>query len=283
MNERQLFDAIGRVDDDLILAADRPAVRRRKKPVYWMPALSVAACAGLLMVGVAGWRAGSSKNDFMESAAAAAETAREAAAAPDEAMVSAATPYAEDEGTPVEGSTDGTYKAEDSTESSIAIAPAHAVMLEGVIYYDTCTVSGTDAKAAPDGTITSTVDSDSFPTEDGQSNFGTGYGYQRIDDHIEVLIDNQWIVFEQDATVPRMVMVDGKLYQETGNLPSEPFCGTPDGSITSKTANRNDVPTENNQSNFSDNRDFVFIDEDTIYVSATPDWMEFKVITDSDV
>ena len=37
------------------------------------------------------------------------------------------------------------------------------------------------------------------------------------------------------------------------------------------------------QSNFSDNRDFVFIDEDTIYVSATPDWMEFKVITDSDV
>ena len=34
------------------------------------------------------------------------------------------------------------------------------------------------------------------PTENGQSNFGTGYGYQRIDDHIEVLIDNQWIVFE---------------------------------------------------------------------------------------
>ena len=38
MNERQLFEAIGQVDDDLILAADRPAVRRRKKPVYWMPA-----------------------------------------------------------------------------------------------------------------------------------------------------------------------------------------------------------------------------------------------------
>lgn len=34
------------------------------------------------------------------------------------------------------------------------------------------------------------------PTENGQSNFGTGYGYQRIDDHIEVLIDNQWIVFK---------------------------------------------------------------------------------------
>ena len=196
MNERQLFDAIGRVDDDLILAADRPAVRRRKKPVYWMPALSVAACAGLLMVGVAGWRAGSSKNDFMESAAAAAETAPEAAA-PDEEMVSAANPYAEDEGTPVEGSTGGTYKAEDSTESSIAIAPAHAVMLEGVIYYDTGTVSGTDAKAAPDGTITSTVDSDSFPTEDGQSNFGTGYAYRYGSENstLEVQIDGEWWIF----------------------------------------------------------------------------------------
>lgn len=197
MNERQLFEAIGQVNDDLILAADRPAVRRRKKPIYWMPALSVAACAGLLMVGVVGWRAGSSKNDFMESAAAAAETAPEAAAAPDEAMVSAATPYAEDEGTPVEGSTDGTYKAEDSTESSIAIAPAHAVMLEGVIYYDTGTVNGTDAKAAPDGTITSTVDSDSFPTEDGQSNFGTGYAYRygSADGTVEVLIDGVWWIF----------------------------------------------------------------------------------------
>lgn len=158
MNERQLFEAIGRVDDDLILAADRPAVRRRKKPVYWMPALSVAACAGLLMVGVAGWRAGSSKNDFIENAAAAAE---------------------------------------DSTESSIAIAPAHAVMLEGVIYYDTCTVSGTDAKAAPDGTITSTVDSDSFPTEDGQSNFGTGYAYRYGSENgtLEVQIDGEWWIF----------------------------------------------------------------------------------------
>lgn len=197
MNERQLFDAIGRVDDDLILAADRPAVRRRKKPVYWMPALSVAACAGLLMVGVAGWRAGSSKNDFMESAAAAAETAPEAAAAPDEPLISAASPYADEGSSPVEGSTDGTYKAEDSTESSIAIAPAHAVMLEGVIYYDTGTVNGTDAKAAPDGTITSTVDSDSFPTEDGQSNFGTGYAYRYGSENgtLEVQIDGEWWIF----------------------------------------------------------------------------------------
>ena len=200
MNERQLFEAIGQVDDDLILAADRPAVRRRKKPVYWMPALSAAACAGLLMVGVVGWRAGSSKGGLMESAAVAAEGASEqaeAAAAPDEAMVGSANPFAEDNGAPVEGSTDGTYKVQDSAESSIALAPAHAVMLEGVVYYDTCAISNTDPSAVPDGTITSAVDDQSFPTEDGQSNFGTGYAYRygSADGTVEVLIDGVWWIF----------------------------------------------------------------------------------------
>lgn len=201
MNERQLFEAIGQVDDDLILAADRPAVRRRKKPVYWMPALSAAACAGLLMVGVVGWRAGSSKGDLMESSAAMAEERSaeqpEAAAAPNEAMVGSATPFAEDNGAPVEGSADGTYKAQDSAESSIAIAPAHAVMLEGVVYYDTCAISDTDPSAAPDGTITSAVDDQSFPAEDGQSNFGTGYAYRygSADGTVEVLIDGVWWIF----------------------------------------------------------------------------------------
>lgn len=182
-------------------------------------------------------------------------------------------------------STDDAAALPDTTEQKpVADAPM-MVMVDNTLYQSTGEVSTVDGRCGNmDGEITSqTANGTDAPTENGQSNFGTGYGYQRINDHIEVLIDNQWIVFEQDATVPRMVMVDGKLYQETGNLPSEPFCGTPDGSITSKTANRNDVPTENNQSNFSDNRDFVFIDEDTIYVSATPDWMEFKVITDSDV
>lgn len=201
MNERQLFEAIGQVDDDLILAADRPAVRRRKRPVYWMPALSVAACAGLLMVGVVGWRAGSSKGGLMESSAAMAEERSaeqpEAAAAPNEAMVGSANPFAEDNGAPVEGSADGTYKAQDSAESSIAIAPAHAVMLEGVVYYDTCAISDTDPSAAPDGTITSAVDDQSFPAEDGQSNFGTGYAYRygSADSTVEVLIDGVWWIF----------------------------------------------------------------------------------------
>ena len=112
-------------------------------------------------------------------------------------MVGSANPFAEDNGAPVEDSADGTYKAQDSAESSIALAPAHAVMLEGVVYYDTCAISDTDPSAAPDGTITSAVDDQSFPAEDGQSNFGTGYAYRygSADGTVEVLIDGVWWIF----------------------------------------------------------------------------------------
>ena len=80
-----------------------------------------------------------------------------------------------------------------------------------------------------------------------------------------------------------MVMADGAMYYDTGRESTVTGrCGVMDGEITSA-VDRTEVPSENNQSNFSDNRDYVFIDDDTIYVSATPDWKEFKVITDSDV
>ena len=120
-------------------------------------------------------------------------------------------------------STDDAAALPDTTEQKpVADAPM-MVMVDNTLYQSTGEVSTVDGRCGNmDGEITSqTANGTDAPTENGQSNFGTGYGYQRIDDHIEVLIDNQWIVFEQDATVPRMVMVDGKLYQETGNLPSE--------------------------------------------------------------
>ena len=187
MTQRQLFEAIGQVDDDLVLAADRPVMRRRKKAVHWVPLVSAAACAGLLMIGVAGWQSGRTKDAGLMTSSME-ESAPEAAAAPDEPLVGAANPYADE---------DGTYKAADSAESGIAIAPAHTVMLEGVLYYDTGTASATAPDAAPDGTITATVDADSFPQEDGQSNFGTGYAYRygSTDGTVEILMDNTWWIF----------------------------------------------------------------------------------------
>ena len=192
MNKRQLFEAIGQVDDDLVPAADRPVVRRRKKAVHWVPLVSAAACAGLLLIGVAGWKNSSAKDTALMTSSVE-ESAPEAAAAPDGPMVGAANPYAD------EGSA-GTFSAQDSAADNAqreAAAPQRAVVLEGVLYHDTGTTSSTAPDAAPDGTITSTADAGTMPAEDGQSNFGTGYAYRygSTDGTLEVLIDGAWEIF----------------------------------------------------------------------------------------
>lgn len=72
------------------------------------------------------------------------------------------------------------------------------VRVNGKLYYDTgreSTVSGRCGNM--DGEITSTVDGTEIPTEDNQSNFGSGFDYQYgSDDTIEVYMNEKWFVFE---------------------------------------------------------------------------------------
>ena len=166
MTERQLFEAIGCVDDDLILQADAPL--RRKPAVYWRPILSVAACA-CLAIGMAGF----GSKMFRCGSAAPAETA-----------------MMEDRGL------ESTYGGEDGV-CAAASATRRAVRIDGVLYYDTGTVSDAETRRAIlDGVITDTTDADALPTEDGQSNFGTGYGYQfAADGTVEVEIDGEYVIF----------------------------------------------------------------------------------------
>lgn len=59
MTERELFEAIGHVDDDLILAADAPVKKRRRAVhLHWQQVVSVAACACIVLGGAAVWRSG---------------------------------------------------------------------------------------------------------------------------------------------------------------------------------------------------------------------------------
>ena len=62
------------------------------------------------------------------------------------------------------------------------------VRIDGKLYYDTGRESIMDARCGTmDGEITSTVDGTEIPTEDNQSNFGSGFGYQYgADDTIEI-------------------------------------------------------------------------------------------------
>ena len=72
------------------------------------------------------------------------------------------------------------------------------VRVNGKLYYDTgreSTISGRCGNM--DGEITLTVDGTEIPTEDNQSNFGSGFGYQYgADDIIEIYMNEKWIVFE---------------------------------------------------------------------------------------
>ena len=72
------------------------------------------------------------------------------------------------------------------------------VMVNGVLYLDAGTESTAEGRCGIlDGEITSAVEPSEKPTQDNQSNFGTGYGYQygETERTIEVLIDGKWWIF----------------------------------------------------------------------------------------
>lgn len=110
------------------------------------------------------------------------------------------------------------------------------VRVEGKLYYDTGEESPAASRSdTPDGEITASVEGTEIPTEDDQSNFGTGYPYQFGDgDTIEVQLNGRWMVFEQREGTGSQVrfgdrMVDASgLSEETlewldwyNNLPAE--------------------------------------------------------------
>lgn len=73
-----------------------------------------------------------------------------------------------------------------------------AVMVEDVVYYDTgCKSSAHRRCGVMDGEITEECGGGEIPAKNGQSNFGTGYGYQYgAEGTIEVLMDDgNWYIF----------------------------------------------------------------------------------------
>lgn len=86
-----------------------------------------------------------------------------------------------------------------------------SVMVDGVIYEDTGYVDSMVTCGTMDGRITSSVDGTKLPTENDQSNFGTGYEYQiSAKDQLVVQIDGQYIIFRniefKDDSIPDQVL-----------------------------------------------------------------------------
>ena len=74
------------------------------------------------------------------------------------------------------------------------------VMVDGVLYLDTGEESSLAVRCGMmDGEITSTVDASETPTENNQSNFGSGYGYQYGEETtIEIYMNEKWWVFRAE-------------------------------------------------------------------------------------
>ena len=71
------------------------------------------------------------------------------------------------------------------------------VRVDGKLYLDTGKESTAARCGNMDGEITSQVSGSECPSEDGQSNFGTGYGYQygASEGTIEILMNGKWWIF----------------------------------------------------------------------------------------
>lgn len=93
------------------------------------------------------------------------------------------------------------------------------VMVNGQLYYDTGRRNNDELRCGVmDGEITSSVEGWEVPAEDGQSNFGSGYGYQwgSKEGEIEVNIEDNWLVFETRPRDGSTVLFDGRQYSADG-------------------------------------------------------------------
>ena len=183
MTERELFEAIGHADDDLILAADAPVKKRRRVVrLHWQQVVSVAACACIFLGGAAVWQSGALHKSSIASEAAMAADVPEAAAetAPDMPMLDAAAPQAAD-------ADEGAVVEKDSAASGIALGLAQCVQIDGVLYFDTGSAVDCPPDRGADGVIETSVDRDAFPETDGCSNFGTGFSYWVTGDGVAIV------------------------------------------------------------------------------------------------
>ena len=72
-----------------------------------------------------------------------------------------------------------TVTATDASENNVPVPECvPSVMINGILYQDTGYICSAVGCGTMDGEITSTVDRESLPNRDDQSNFGTGYPYQ---------------------------------------------------------------------------------------------------------
>lgn len=117
--------------------------------------------------------------------------------------------------TPADRTVNETIKETDVESSEEVIVGGDLipmVMVNGELYLDTGHESTVEARCGVmDGEITSEIDGSEKPTEDNQSNFGTGFGYQYgpQEGTIEINMNGKWWIFATEkALASSQMMID---------------------------------------------------------------------------
>ena len=174
MNEEFLLQAVGHIDEDLIVQAEEyhPA----KRPSLRRPLAGLAACLAVvfgLYWGMNNLGMGSGASNGNASASGGGSAAG---------------------GESQENSNSG--MTDNSQGSGGDVCPA--IWVDGQLYWSTGqTISGQMDENAILGTTTYT---DDLPDEDGEANFNReGTLYARTDEGIAVEIDGEWVLFTPDG------------------------------------------------------------------------------------
>jgi len=123
-----------------------------------------------------------------------------------------------------ESVSEGELQENKTSEIAIPSARRPMVMVDGELYYDTGKESTIEARCGVmDGEITSSVDASEKPTENNQSNFGSGYGYQfGPEGTIEIRMeDGKWYVYEKGSGEGKIRFGNTDKWYDKGYLSEE--------------------------------------------------------------
>lgn len=199
MRGKDLLREIEYIDDDLIEEAKDTTVMAKKVTGKWVSWGSLAAVFVLSAIAFIVLKTNGLLSIYQDTTESCVEESCVEESAETTAEVTLQSAAVEDTASPEEGAeekatdyVDKQFSTETVTESAEVDMPA-LIMVDGVIYYDSAEINEEPRCGVMDGEITSICEE--IPSENDQSNFGTGFGYQKMENRVEVLIDGEWHIF----------------------------------------------------------------------------------------
>lgn len=199
MRGKDLLREIEYIDDDLIEEAKDTTVMAKKVTGKWLSWGSLAAVFVLSVIAFIVLKTNGLLSIYQDTTESCVEESCVEENTQTTAEVTLQSAAVEDTASPEEGAeekatdyVDKQFSTETVTESAEADMPA-LIMVDGVIYYDSAEINEEPRCGVMDGEITSICEE--IPSENDQSNFGTGFGYQKMENRVEVLIDGEWHIF----------------------------------------------------------------------------------------